>query len=102
MKQAYPIIITPDKTDYVVYIPDFEINTEGKTIPDAIEMARDAIGMCGCYKEDEKQEIPTPSKLESVSKDANDIVTLVDVDFDAYRRNTKISQCEKTYLFHLG
>lgn len=86
MKQAYPIIITPDKTDYVVYIPDFEINTEGKTIPDAIEMARDAIGMCGCYKEDEKQEIPTPYKLESVSKDANDIVTLVDVDFDAYRR----------------
>ena len=47
MKQVYPVIITENANDYVVYIPDFDINTEAKTIPDAIDMAREAIGLCG-------------------------------------------------------
>lgn len=44
MKKAYPIFIAEHMEDYLVFVPDFEINTEGKGIVDAIEMARDAIG----------------------------------------------------------
>lgn len=29
MKNSYPIILMPDKVGYVVYVPDFDINTEG-------------------------------------------------------------------------
>lgn len=47
MKNSYPIILTPDKVGYVVFVPDFNINTEGDTLPEAIEMARDAIGILG-------------------------------------------------------
>ena len=45
MKSAYPIVMTQGKEFIVVFIPDFNINTQGKDVPDAIEMARDAIGL---------------------------------------------------------
>ena len=45
MKQAYPIILTPSEHGYVVYVPDLDINTEGKDPADAIDMAADAIGL---------------------------------------------------------
>ena len=61
MKCAYPIIITPAGKDYVVYVPDLEINTQGKDVADAMEMARDAIGLWGCYEQDQKR--PTQSHL---------------------------------------
>ena len=47
MKQAYPIILTPSEHGYVVYVPDLDINTEGKDLADAIDMAADAIGLWG-------------------------------------------------------
>ena len=42
-KVAYPIILKPDEEGYYVEIPDFDIATEGDTIAEAMEMARDAI-----------------------------------------------------------
>ncbi len=87
MKNTYPVILTPDEPGYVVFIPDFNINTEGYTLTEAIEMARDAISLMGVDYEDRHKELPTPSKVNDIKKEnTNDIVTLVDVDFDAYRR----------------
>lgn len=87
MKNSYPIVLTPDKVGYVVYIPDFNINTEGDTLTEAIEMARDAIGLMGIDMEDDKKVLPTPSEMNTVTKETeNDIVTLVDVDFTEYRK----------------
>jgi len=87
MKNSYPIILTPDDVGYVVYIPDFNINTEGDTLTEAIEMARDAIGLMGVDLEDDKKALPMPSEMNAINKGAeNNIVTLVDVDFAEYRR----------------
>lgn len=87
MKNSYPIVLTPDEVGYVVYIPDFNINTEGDTLTEAIEMARDAIGLMGIDMEDDKKELPSPSAIENVTKEnATDIVSLVDVDFAEYRK----------------
>ena len=87
MKAAYPIVITKGQTYFVVDIPDFELNTQGKTVAEAMEMARDAIGIAGIDMEDEHETIPLPSDLSSVKKSSTDcIVTLVDVDFTEYRR----------------
>ena len=86
MKNSYPIILTPDSTGYVVDIPDFQIGTQGDSIPEAMELARDAIGLMGIDMEDDGKTLPQPSALESVSKCPGDIVTLVDVDFTEYRR----------------
>ncbi|MCL2322808.1 MAG: type II toxin-antitoxin system HicB family antitoxin [Oscillospiraceae bacterium] len=87
IKTAYPILIS-ESTDHralIVYVPDLKINTEGKNLLDAIEMARDAISLWIVDREDVKKEIPIPSKTIN-KKEAEDIITFVDVDTDAYRR----------------
>ena len=45
MKEAYPVLIKQCGKDYLVYVPDLELYTEGKSMADAMEMARDAIGL---------------------------------------------------------
>ena len=76
MKNSYPIILMPDHVGYVVYIPDFGINTEGDTLTEAIEMARDAIGVVGIDMEDDGENLPEPTAISEVRTDsAADIVT---------------------------
>lgn len=85
MKGAYPIILKRVDSDYFVQIPDFDTATQGKSIADAMEMARDAIGLMGIDMEDEGKKIPKPytSQFET---EKDDIVTLVDIDFSEYRK----------------
>lgn len=85
MKIAYPIILTPAENGYVVYVPDFEINTEGESVADAIEMAEDAIGLVGITKQDMGQPLPPASTSLPACKDG-DLAAFALVDFDAYRR----------------
>lgn len=100
MKQVYPTFIlnTDDGSEhpFLVCVPDMEIFTEGDSFANAIEMARDAIGLAGISMEDNKQDIPEPSEqsdaLEKVQQDteiidfSKGILTYVDVDFSEYRR----------------
>lgn len=100
MKQVYPtfIVNTNDGSPhpFLVCVPDMDILTEGDTFADAIEMARDAIGLTGISMEDNKEELPVPSGQEAavakVKQDTEDIdfskgvLTYVDVDFSEYRK----------------
>lgn len=61
MKAAYPVVLTPGKECISVYVPDFNINTQGIDFANAIEMARDAISIIGIDLEDDGKKIPTPS-----------------------------------------
>lgn len=85
MKKVYPIILKPTNIGYVVYVPNLDINTQGADIVNAIEMARDAIGLWGITEEDFGRAIPEPS-LQLPPHSPDEIVTLVDIDFAAYRR----------------
>ena len=42
MKASYPVILTPAGRGYVVFVPNLNINTEGGTLAEALDMARDA------------------------------------------------------------
>lgn len=97
MKNAYPIIMTKGEKYIVVYVPDFQINTQGKDIADAIEMARDAIGVIGIDMEDDGEPLPDPSTLNAIHESTPDggIVSLVDVDFDEYRRRNDLRVVKK-------
>lgn len=96
MKTAYPIILKEgSKNNYIVFIPDFNINTEGADIATAIEMARDAIGILGIDIEDDSENFPKPSKLEKIKAEYQGIVTLVDVDFEAYRKKNDLRAVRK-------
>lgn len=84
-KGAYPIILKRTDDGYYVDIPDFDVGTQGKTVAEAMEMARDAIGLMGIDMEDDKKELPTPYSKRFEAEE-EDIVTLVDIDFSEYRK----------------
>lgn len=67
MKYAYPIVMTQGKEFIIVFIPDFNINTQGKDIPEAIKMARDAIGLMGIDMQDDGEDLPIASSLQHTS-----------------------------------
>lgn len=97
MKTAYPIVMTQGKEFMVVYIPDFNINTQGKDIPEAIAMARDAIGVMGIDMQDDGEKLPKASSIEDVRGKASPdaVVSLVDVDFDEYRKKNDMRAVRK-------
>ena len=87
MKYCYPIILSEMKEGgYLVYAPDMQINTTGTDISNALEMAKDAIELCGVGYEDEKLPVPEPSQISSVKAQNGELVLAVNVDFEAYRR----------------
>lgn len=86
MKSVYPIVLIPDKNGYVVSVPDFDFMTQGEDIADAIDMARDAISLMGVQYQDDNKTLPQPSEIQKIPHKDNETVTLVDVDFSAYRK----------------
>ena len=85
MKTSYLVILTPAGRGYVVFVPDLNINTEGDTLADALEMARDAISIWGIAEQDAGRTIPEASDTMPTAA-GGQIVQRVDVDFEAYRR----------------
>lgn len=90
MKRVYPVVLTQSPESILVYVPDFNIDTEGTDFADAIEMARDAISITAVCIEDDGAALPEPSKVEAVSAKKGSIVTLVDVDVDDYRQKNNM------------
>lgn len=93
MKKVYPVIFTQTEDCILVEVPNMEILTEGKDMADAIEMARDAIGLKGISMADAMQEIPQPSNMDDIevtqgtfAGEGQSIMSLVDIDFSEYRR----------------
>ena len=62
------------------------INTTGIDLSNALEMAKDAMELCGIGYEDEKLPIPKPSDLSAIKAKKGETVLAVNVDFEAYRR----------------
>lgn len=96
MKQAYPTLIAQAGNDFLVYVPDMDIYTEGKSFVDAIDMARDAIALKCVDMSNDKKELPKPSGQEEAIRKAKadteifdysqGTLTYVDVDLAKYRR----------------
>ena len=97
MKNSYPIILTPEEEGFTVFIPDFNINTQGNDLTEAIEMARDAVGLMGIDMEDDSKVLPAPSNFTHVQSKASagELVSLVDVDFSEYRRKNDLRTVKK-------
>lgn len=96
MKSVYPVIFTQlndEKDTILIEVPDLGILSEGFGMADAVDMARDAIGLKGISYEDDERELPTPSAMSDIdatkgtfAEDGKGYVSLVDIDFAEYRR----------------
>ena len=90
MKNVYPIVLKKgSKDNYIVFIPDFNINTEGEDMATAIEMARDAIGIVGIDMEDEHEVLPKPSAMTSIETNKDELIS------DEYRRKNDMRAIRK-------
>jgi predicted RNase H-like HicB family nuclease len=73
-----------------------KIITQGSDVADAMEMARDAIGVVGIDMQDDGEQLPEPSQLSKTRAEyAEATVTLIDVDFDEYRRQNDLRAVKK-------
>ena len=106
MKGTYYAFIKQDGKDFLVYVPDMGVYTEGYDLFDAIIMARDAIGLKGVEMEDDGIALPAPSDKETVIAKAkadadadfdfsDGVLTLVDIDFTAYRNKLRNKAVKK-------
>ena len=89
MKRSYPITLKQGKSHIVVYVPDFDVSTQGNDLTEAIKMARDAIGIIGTDMEDDREKLPEPTAMQDVKHEPDEIVTMVDVDFAEYRKKLR-------------
>ena len=85
MAVVYPVILSKEANGYFVTIPDFDANTEGETLEEAIFMARDAIGILGIEMEDEGEQLPKPFS-RTCEKELGDQEALIDIDFEDDRK----------------
>lgn len=109
MKVVYPVIFTDVEDNILIEVPDLEICTEANdarkkkgTLADAVAMARDAIGLCCVFREDEKWEIPNPTNIEEVDirkgvfyGEGKSFVSLVDVDLAVYRQKNDMKMVRR-------
>ena len=86
MTAIYPVVFTQLDDGYMVYVPDLECNTQGDDLSQAIDMARDVIGLMCMDMEDDGKPLPAPSAIHDVPIQDGEFVSLVDVDVDVYRR----------------
>lgn len=89
MKYAYPAVLTYDKDEncYYVNFPDIEdCFTDGKTLPEAIEMGEDALALMLCQMEDDGVPIPNATDIKTIKITSEETVSLIFADTTNYRR----------------
>jgi len=97
MKVTYPAILEELENGwYFVTAPDFDRNTQGKDLADALYMAQDLISIiCVCYQ-DEGKPLPSPTPLDDIPVKPKETKTLVAADLDAYRKMLDNMTIKKT------
>lgn len=79
-RYCYPAVMTyEDGSQIAVEFPDLGVATCGEDDADALASARELLGCVLCGMEEDGEEIPAPSTLDSVELGEGERATLVDV-----------------------
>lgn len=88
MTTVYPAIIHEEE-GYWVEFPDLSgCFTNGSTLEETMEMAKEALGLYLVSLEENGQAIPAPSNIADISTDEGQ-TTYISTDMNAYRRDTQ-------------
>ena len=87
-KYVYPAIFSPSEDGgFIVSFPDVSgCYTEGDTLAEAIEQAKDALCLMLYDLEEREESIPVPTSINDVVTESGDIVSLVACDTLEYRK----------------
>ncbi|MBR6150549.1 MAG: type II toxin-antitoxin system HicB family antitoxin [Lachnospiraceae bacterium] len=80
-RYVYPAIFTyyGSGNEIAVEFPDLNVATSGTDDADALQSARELLGITMLGLEEDGEEIPAPSKLSALSLENNETTTLIDV-----------------------
>ena len=96
-KYAYPAIFTKEDTGYSVEFPDIEgCFTSGENLPDAMEMAEDALCLMLFDHEEDGEVIPPPSDVKDIQAKTKETVSLICCDTVEYRKLYDSKAIKKT------
>lgn len=95
-KYIYPAVFIPEDEGYTVIFPDLiGCQTQGDTLEEALDMAKDALSLYIFDKEEDKKEIPSASSPESLKPDTG-FISLVEFDMIEYRKKYDTKSVRKT------
>lgn len=97
-KLFYPAIFhKAEEGGFWISFPDLpECLTEGDNMQQAYEMAVDALGLCLISREEEKEEIPTPTSPEYITLENNSFLVVIEFDMLSYKKRTNSKAIKKT------
>ena len=97
-KLFYPAIFEKDDTGYSIFFPNIPgCNSEGDSLEEAYEMAKDALGlMYTTYNENLHKEFPAPCNPAEIQPDAGQTLVLIEFDSLEYRRKYESKAVKKT------
>ena len=98
MKYVYPAVFHPEpEGGFSVFFPDIRNGaTQGDTIAECIEMAEDFLCLALFRIEEDKRRPPDASIIKQIKTESDDIVTLISVDTEMYRRFYENKLVKKT------
>lgn len=98
MKYVYPAVFHPElEGGYSVFFPDIKRGaTQGDTVAECIEMAEDFLCLALYRMEESNLQVPQSSNMKTIEVEENDIVTLISVDTETYRRFYENKLVKKT------
>jgi predicted RNase H-like HicB family nuclease/post-segregation antitoxin (ccd killing protein) len=98
MRYVYPAVFHPESEGgYSVFFPDVNRGaTQGETIAECIEMAEDFLSLALYDMEESEEPAPPMTDLKKIKAEKNDIVTLISVETDTYRRYYENKLVKKT------
>lgn len=83
---AYPaLFVYEDGQEIAVDFPDLAVATSGENDMDALNSARELLGLVMFGKEEDGEEIPSPTPLSEIFPKENERVVLVDVFMPSVR-----------------
>ena len=97
-KLFYPAIFhKADENGFWITFPDIpECMTQGDDMQQAYEMAVDALGLAIVSREEENQEIPTPSEPYKITTATDEFCVIIEFDMLAYKKRTNSKAVKKT------
>lgn len=97
-KVFYPALFHEEDNGFWVSFPDIpEALTEGDNMDDAVEMAKDALGISLVSYEEEQTEFPKPSDPRSVKvENESEFVVMIELDYLEYKKKNYAKTIKKT------
>jgi predicted RNase H-like HicB family nuclease len=98
MKYVYPAVFHPESEGgFSVFFPDIKAGaTQGDTVEECIEMAEDFLCLALYNMEEDKAKIPPPANIKEIESSPEDIITLISVNTETYRRFYENKLIKKT------